>query len=69
MAKRTYMVFTTKEARAKAIDFLLNMKAKFNYGYHPNSQGLYLLDVTPKTFIKNYLDLYLNFDNAFTKII
>jgi hypothetical protein len=62
------MVFTTRQARAKAIDFLLGLKAKFNYGYNANSQGLYLLDVAPNTFKKNYLDLYLNFDNAFTRI-
>lgn len=64
--RRTYMVFMTKESRTKAIDFLLGIRAKFNYGYQPNSQGLYILDVTPKTFVKHYLDLYLNFDNAFS---
>jgi len=67
--KRTYMVFLSRESREKAIDFLLSVKAKFNYGYNPNSQGLYLIDVSPQVFRMYDLDLHLKglYHNIFSK--
>ncbi len=66
--KRTFIVFSNKEDRKNAIDFLLKTNTKFT-GNVNAVNGLYWISTSPKTFVKSCLDLYLNnYLYSFTKI-
>jgi hypothetical protein len=68
--KRTFLVFRSKQERDKAIDFLIKTDIRYEYNVCKTENSLCWISFSPKTFVKNCIDLYLNglFFNSFSKL-
>jgi hypothetical protein len=68
--KRTYIIFETKAQREKALDFLTRTNIKYLCNVSREASKPCWLSFSPKTFIKNCIDLYLDglYVNSFTQL-
>jgi hypothetical protein len=63
-------VFKNKQERNKAIDFLVKTEIPYEYNVCKTENSPCWISFSPKTFVKNCLDLHLDglFFNSFSKM-
>ena len=68
--KRTYIVFENSEKRESAFDFLTHTNLKYKANVCNDKNKPCWISFSPKAFVKNCIDLYLNgiYANSFTKL-